>query len=103
MLGHELTAMHGLDHAQTLGHRSAGRCGMKNARLNALNCCSTPLASGTFTEGSEEERIDAAIAATRDFFERMGVPTRLSAYGLDGSSIPALAGETGGARYDPTG
>lgn len=42
------------------------------------------------TEGSEEQRIDAAIAATRSFFEQMGVPTRLSDYGLDGSSIPAL-------------
>lgn len=42
------------------------------------------------TEGSDDERIDAAIAATRSFFEQMGVPTRLSGYGLDGSSIPAL-------------
>ncbi len=33
------------------------------------------------TEGSENERIDAAIEATRNFFERMGVPTRLSGYG----------------------
>ena len=62
---------------------------MKNAMLNA------PLLQygarvWNITEGSEEERIDAAIAATRDFFEQMGVPTRLSAYGLDGSSIPAL-------------
>ncbi|STD49710.1 Alcohol dehydrogenase YqhD [Edwardsiella tarda] len=40
--------------------------------------------------GSDEERIDAAIAATRAFFEQMGVKTRLSDYGLDGSSIPAL-------------
>jgi len=42
------------------------------------------------TAGSEDERIDAAIAATRNFFEQLGVPTRLSGYGLDGSSIPAL-------------
>ena len=42
------------------------------------------------TEGSEDERIDAAIAATRRFFGERGVPTRLSGYGLDGSSIPAL-------------
>ncbi|SQC22162.1 oxidoreductase YqhD [Klebsiella pneumoniae] len=43
------------------------------------------------TEGSDDQRIDAAIAATRQFFEQMGVPTRLSDYGLDGSStIPAL-------------
>ncbi|MEA8500780.1 hypothetical protein ONN26_26050, partial [Salmonella enterica subsp. enterica serovar Muenster] len=40
--------------------------------------------------GSDDERIDAAIAATRRFFEQMGVPTHLSDYGLDGSTIPAL-------------
>ena len=39
---------------------------------------------------SADARIDAAIEATRNFFEQMGVPTRLSGYGLDGSSIPAL-------------
>ena len=38
---------------------------------------------------AENQRI-AAIEATRNFFEKMGTATRLSAYGLDGSSIPAL-------------
>ncbi len=31
-----------------------------------------------------------AIEATRDFFEQMGIPTRLSGYGLDGKKIPAV-------------
>lgn len=55
------------------------------------------------TEGSEDQRIDAAIAATRAFFEQMGVPTRLSDYGLDGSSIPALLEKTASARRYETG
>ncbi|RXX48782.1 NADH-dependent alcohol dehydrogenase, partial [Enterobacter cloacae] len=38
----------------------------------------------------DDARIDAAIEATRNFVESLGVPTRLSVYGLDGSSIPAL-------------
>ncbi len=41
-------------------------------------------------DGNDEERIDAAIAATRNFFEQMGVPTRFRDYQLDGSSIPQL-------------
>ncbi|WP_054178852.1 alcohol dehydrogenase [Trabulsiella odontotermitis] len=89
MLGHELTAMHGLDHAQTLAivlpalwneKRDAKRAKLLQYGERVWN----------ITEGSEEERIDAAIAATRNFFEQLGVPTHLSDYGLDGSSIPAL-------------
>ncbi|MCW2483629.1 iron-containing alcohol dehydrogenase, partial [Candidatus Symbiopectobacterium sp. NZEC135] len=41
-------------------------------------------------EGSEEQRIDGAIAATRAFFEKMGVPTHMADYQLDGSTIPTL-------------
>ena len=89
MLGHELTAMHGLDHAQTLAvilpalwneKRDTKRAKLLQYAERVWN----------ITEGSDDERIDAAIAATRSFFEAMGVPTRLSDYGLDGSSIPAL-------------
>ena len=89
MLGHELTAMHGLDHAQTLAivlpalwneKRDTKRAKLLQYAERIWN----------ITEGSDDQRIDAAIAATRAFFEQMGVPTRLSDYGLDGSSIPAL-------------
>ncbi|MEF3089123.1 alcohol dehydrogenase [Raoultella scottii] len=89
MLGHELTAMHGLDHAQTLAivlpvlwneKRDTKRAKLLQYAARVWN----------ITEGPEDERIDAAIAATRNFFEQLGVPTRLSGYGLDGSSIPAL-------------
>ncbi|EHP8465635.1 iron-containing alcohol dehydrogenase [Salmonella enterica] len=89
MLGHELTAMHGLDHAQTLAiilpalwneKRDVKRAKLLQYAERVWN----------ITDGSDDERIDAAIAATRRFFEQMGVPTRLSDYGLDGSTIPAL-------------
>jgi len=42
------------------------------------------------SNANEDELIDAAIAATKNFFEQMGVPTTFKGYGLDGSSIPAL-------------
>lgn len=89
MIGHELTAMHGLDHAQTLAIVLPAlleemRAGKREKLLQ--------FASRVWgiDSGDEAARITAAIQATRDFFERMGVPTRLSAHGLDGSSIPAL-------------
>ena len=89
MLGHELTAMHGLDHAQTL---AVVLPSLWNEKRDTKRGKLLQYAERVWniTEGSEDERIDAAIAATRNFFESLGVPTRLSGYGLDGSSIPAL-------------
>ncbi|MFO5527071.1 MAG: NADH-dependent alcohol dehydrogenase, partial [Cuspidothrix sp.] len=40
--------------------------------------------------GSEEERVDAAITKTRDFFESVGVHTHLSDYGVGVETIPAV-------------
>ncbi|ELY6210969.1 alcohol dehydrogenase [Cronobacter dublinensis] len=89
MLGHELTAMHGLDHAQTL---AVVLPALWNEKRNEKRAKLLQYAGRVWniTEGSDDERIDAAIAATRRFFETMGAPTLLSDYGLDGSSIPAL-------------
>ncbi|WP_105652055.1 alcohol dehydrogenase [Cronobacter dublinensis] len=89
MLGHELTAMHGLDHAQTL---AVVLPALWNEKRNEKRAKLLQYAGRVWniTEGSDDERIDAAIAVTRRFFETMGAPTRLSDYGLDGSSIPAL-------------
>jgi NADP-dependent alcohol dehydrogenase len=88
-IGHELTAMHGLDHAQTLAIllpallRDQRDC--KHEKLLQYAERVWHIASG-----SEAARVDAAIEKTQDFFEAMGIPTHLSDYGLDGSSIPAL-------------
>ncbi|MFZ1873339.1 MAG: alcohol dehydrogenase [Chania sp.] len=89
MLGHELTAMHGLDHAQTLAIVLPALLVEKKTQKRAKLLQYAERVWGLH-EGSEDSRIDAAIAATREFFEKMGVPTRLSDYQLDGSSIPAL-------------
>ncbi|MEQ9898470.1 alcohol dehydrogenase [Pectobacterium punjabense] len=89
MLGHELTALHGLDHAQTLAIvlpaiLTARRAQKRDKLLQYAERV------WNLRDGSEDQRIDGAIAATRDFFETMGVPTRFSDYQLDGSSIPTL-------------
>lgn len=89
MLGHELTALHGLDHAQTLAIVLPSLMNVKRdtKRVKLLQFAERIWG---INEGSEDRRIDGAIAATRSFFEQMGVPTRFSDYQLDGSSIPAL-------------
>lgn len=97
MIGHEITALHGLDHAQTLAITFPGtlavRRGAKREKLLQYAARVWDIRSG-----SEEERIDAAIAKTREFFESVGVKTRLSDYGLTRDTIAQVA-----ARFEKRG
>jgi NADP-dependent alcohol dehydrogenase len=81
MVGHELTALYGLDHAQTLAIVLPG---MLKVRKESKRAKLLQYAERVWNlkEGSEDARIDAAIAKTQDFFEAMGVKTRLTGYGL---------------------
>jgi NADP-dependent alcohol dehydrogenase len=108
IVGHELTALFGLDHAQTLAIVLPG---ILQLRRDAKRGKLLQYAQRVWglREGSEEQRIDAAIANTRAFFEQMGVPTRLSSYGLGADAVQATvaaleaAGLTGlGERHDIT-
>jgi len=89
MLGHEITAVHGLDHAQTLAivlpAMLAARREPKRAKL--LQYAERVWG---LREGSEDARIDAAIDATRAFFERMGVPTQLSGHAITEPQLDAI-------------
>lgn len=89
MIGHELTAMHGLDHAQTLAvvlpavmqhQRDKKRAKLLQYGRRVWN----------LNHADEDALIDAAIAATKNFFEQMGTPTTLSGYGVGRDSIPKL-------------
>lgn len=94
MLGHELTALHGLDHAQTLAVVLPALLQAKRKQKHAKLLQYADRVWGLHS-GSEAERIDDAIAATRDFFERMGVKTRLRDYGLKDLGIDTLIGKLG--------
>ncbi|HHQ4518930.1 TPA: alcohol dehydrogenase [Aeromonas veronii] len=94
MLGHELTALHGLDHAQTLAVVLPALLQAKRKQKHAKLLQYAERVWGLHS-GSEAERIDDAIAATRDFFERMGVKTRLRDYGLKDLGIDTLIGKLG--------
>lgn len=86
LLGHELTALYGLDHAQTL---AVVLPAMLQVRRDAKRDKLLQYAARVWqaTSGSEEQRIDEAIRRTRAFFEAVGVPTRLADYGLDAACI----------------
>lgn len=89
MLGHELTAQFGIDHARTLAvilpatlqvRRETKRAKLLQYADRVLN----------IREGAEDQRIAEAIAATRAFFESLGVPTQLAAYNLGANTIPQV-------------
>jgi NADP-dependent alcohol dehydrogenase len=79
-IGHELTALYGLDHAQTLAvvlpPNYRLRKGTKRAKL-------LQYASRVWNIDAKDEdaAIEAAISKTAAFFESVGVPTKMAAYG----------------------
>ncbi|MDX2185352.1 MAG: iron-containing alcohol dehydrogenase [Opitutaceae bacterium] len=78
-IGHELTALHGIDHARTLAIVLPSLLELERAarREKLLQYAHRVW---DIREGSEEARIDAAILATRHFYESIGIATRLSGY-----------------------
>jgi NADP-dependent alcohol dehydrogenase len=92
MIGHELTALHGIDHARTLAVVLPSLLHAQRATKAAKLLQYGERVWGIRT-GTDDERIDATIAATRDFFERMGIPTRLSAYGVGADSVAKLVAQ----------
>ncbi|WP_432382138.1 iron-containing alcohol dehydrogenase [Duganella sp. P38] len=89
MIGHELTALYDIDHARTLALVLPAlldvQRGPKRAKLLQFGERVWNISSG-----SDDERIDAAIARTRAFFEGLGIPTRLSAYALGQDAVEAV-------------
>jgi NADP-dependent alcohol dehydrogenase len=89
MLGHELTVLHGLDHAQTLAVVLPAMLQIRREEKREKLLQYAERVWGLNT-GTEDERIEQAIERTRQFFESLQVPTRLSGYGIKAEAIPAL-------------
>jgi NADP-dependent alcohol dehydrogenase len=86
MIGHEITAFTGLDHGQTLavvfpGMMAACKADKKDKLLQFAERV------WGIHSGSDDEKIDAAIAKTRAFFESVGVHTHLKDYAVDGLEV----------------
>ena len=89
MLGHELTAVHGIDHARTLAvvlpamlrvrrEEKRDKLLQYGARVWGL------------VDGDDASRLDATIARTEAFFEALGMPTRLAAYDIGEAELDVL-------------
>jgi len=90
--GYELTVLYGLDHAQTLAVLVPA---MLQIRASGKRQKLLQYAERIWgiKEGSEWYRMDTAIDNTRMFFERMGLPTCLSGYGIKDVRIEQVIGQ----------
>ena len=76
MIGHELTALHGLSHGHTLAivYPATLRI-LREAKGDKLIQYGERV--WNITSGTRDERIDAAIVCTEEFFRSLGLTTRL--------------------------
>ncbi|MFB2865266.1 iron-containing alcohol dehydrogenase [Aeromonas sp. MdU4] len=88
-IGHQLTALYGLDHGQSLAvvlpSLLRERASQKQEKL-------AQFAERVWHSTREDKalRIEEAIIRTEQFFQKMGLGTRLADYGLSESCIPAV-------------
>ena len=81
MIGHEITAVKGLDHARTLAIVLPAIMDHERSRKKEKILQYGERIWG-ITGGTEDEQIDKTIEKTREFFESMGIPTRLGDYDI---------------------
>ncbi|MFP5502550.1 MAG: iron-containing alcohol dehydrogenase [Candidatus Sericytochromatia bacterium] len=88
-IGHELTALFGLDHAQTLAVVLPSLLTVQKAgKLDKLVQYAERV--WDIRQGTPEQKAELAIVSTRAFFEAMGVKTRLSEYGVAADQLGAI-------------
>ena len=85
MIGHELTALHGLDHGVTLAIVYPGMMRvMRREKFDKLVQYAERVWGAT---GTPEEKAEAAIEKTDAFFCSLGMKTRLSEHGVGQETI----------------
>lgn len=89
MIGHELTALHGLTHGATLAIVIGGTLRVLRDQKRGKLLQYAERIWG-IREGSEAERIDRAIARTEEFFRSLGLNTRLSEEGIGDETIAEI-------------
>ena len=87
-IGHELTALHGVDHARSLAvvlpYLMQFKIEDKKAKL-------IQYAKEVWGKnGTDSELVDKAIKLTKGFYESIGIPTKASAYGIGEETIEEI-------------
>lgn len=89
MIGHEITALHGLTHGHTLAIILPGTMEvMKEQKWNKI----LQMGERVFhiTDGDESERVALTINQTEQFFRSLGLPTRLKEVNIGEESIQKI-------------
>lgn len=86
MIGHELTALHGLDHGVTLAIVFPGIMRVMKEQKRAKLLRYAERVWG-IKEGSDDLKIDTAIYMTESFFNSLGIKTKLCEYGIGEDTI----------------
>lgn len=99
-VGHELTAIYGLDHAQTLAVvLPAMMWVMRDEKRTKIN----QYAERVWDVHDDSDHVQVAIRQTVEFFERMGVPTKLNAYGIKDDAAARVAERLEKKGFSPLG
>ncbi|MAZ48438.1 MAG: NADH-dependent alcohol dehydrogenase [Halobacteriovoraceae bacterium] len=89
MIGHEITAFHGVDHGRTLALVMPSLLRVqKEKKQNKLLQYADRV--WNLSNGTPDERIEQAIILTEDFFNSLGVPTKLRAYNIKEEDINTI-------------
>lgn len=89
MIGHELTALHGIDHGQTLAIVLPGVMEvMREEKHDKI----IQMGKNVFNIQEEDDNIaiDKTITAVESFFQSLGIMTHLSDYGISDNSISKI-------------
>jgi NADP-dependent alcohol dehydrogenase len=92
MIGHELTAFYGLDHAETLAIVMPALLRHEKQAKRAKLAQYARRVWG-ITEANEDAAIEAGIAATEKFFHSLGMPTKLADYKISAAEAAGKVGE----------
>ncbi|WP_434930853.1 iron-containing alcohol dehydrogenase [Shewanella sp. HL-SH5] len=89
MIGHELTAIFNIDHAQTLAVvlPSVWRVLKTQKHAKLLQYAERVW---DITEGDEDSRVEQAIVKTEAFFQQVGLKTRLRDHGVEKAQIDTV-------------
>jgi NADP-dependent alcohol dehydrogenase len=89
LIGHELTALYGIDHGQTLAIILPA---VLKAQRTQKRAKLVQYAERVWhiTAGTDDEKIDLAIEKTRLFFQSLGIKTSLSEYDVGEDKFPEV-------------